>query len=529
MALLGSRYPRFDVTPPGDTTMGVQAVEFCRWAGMTLFEWQEDMLRDSLRTIDAPGSTRGYDYAAREVVAIIPRQNGKGEYLVARELVAIYLLGTKTILHTAHNTDTALDAMKRLWEVIESNPNLMYWWEDEHDTLPRMVTGNGMQHIKFPNGAEVHFRTRSHKTGRGLSVELLVVDEAFNLPNQFDSALSKLTTAQELAQKIYISSPVDQNEHPHGRVFSAMRWAGVDGETDALFREWSPPEDADPFQMETWAMANPSLVDVGVGAQLREIRAEARKAAKDDELLASFWVENLGLGNWFPRSSEKAGKFVPLIDYNEWDAHRIAPPAAAETGLSCLAVDDDPQGEGASLVSATQYGDKVFLSVSDLAVFERDPIMEELVWAVGAVDPVAVVLDPSGRCNTLVGPLARHGIEATQVNGAQVSRYWLLFLQMVEEGRIKHDGNPRFLAALQKAKERSRNGSYRSLDRYVGDVSVLVAATLAVGGLDTATNVSTREYEVEKPVIIENAHDGFGVVKAMPAVRRAPVGAGRWG
>lgn len=35
--LIGSQEPRLASTAHGDTTRGDAAVEFCRWAGMTLF------------------------------------------------------------------------------------------------------------------------------------------------------------------------------------------------------------------------------------------------------------------------------------------------------------------------------------------------------------------------------------------------------------------------------------------------------------------------------------------------------------
>lgn len=69
------------------------------------------------------------------------------------------------------------------------------------------------------------------------------------------------------------------------------------------------------------------------------------------------------------------------------------------------------------------------------------------------------------------------------LSGAQVSKAYELFLRMWAEKRIAHDGSQRWLDALGVAEERSKNGRYRSLDRYSGDVTVLVAASLAVWGL----------------------------------------------
>ncbi|MDK6717623.1 hypothetical protein QP297_25360, partial [Escherichia coli] len=107
--------------PEGDARRGEEAVQFARWCGMTLYPWQEGFLRDMCRT-DASGN-----WSAREVVGVVARQNGKGEVIVARELAGVFLFGEKTIFHTAHFMDTAIDAQKRLWEVIEANDELMAW------------------------------------------------------------------------------------------------------------------------------------------------------------------------------------------------------------------------------------------------------------------------------------------------------------------------------------------------------------------------------------------------------------------
>ena len=253
--LIGSQEPRLASTAHGDTTRGDAAVEFCRWAGMTLFPWQEDMLRDMCRT-DEDGL-----WSHRETVATVPRQNGKCEVLIARELAGIFLFGEKEILHTAHFLDTSIEARDRLWDVIENNDDLMHWWEGEHDGLPWLIKTNGKEGIEFPNGAKIRFRTRTEKTGRGLSIELLVFDECFNLPNQIYSAISKTTRAREHSHTIFISSPVDRFQHMHGAVFSAKRWAGIDGAPGVLFREWSiDPDFMDPFSREAMVQSNPSLV-----------------------------------------------------------------------------------------------------------------------------------------------------------------------------------------------------------------------------------------------------------------------------
>lgn len=114
MTLLGVQEPRLSLIPEGDMRRGEEAVQFARWCGMTLYPWQEDLLRNMCRT-DESGR-----WSAREVLTVVARQNGKGEVLVARELAGIYLFGERSIFHSAHFMDTAIDAQRRLWEIIEA-------------------------------------------------------------------------------------------------------------------------------------------------------------------------------------------------------------------------------------------------------------------------------------------------------------------------------------------------------------------------------------------------------------------------
>ncbi|WP_426707545.1 hypothetical protein ACEN2D_02240 [Corynebacterium auriscanis] len=476
MALLGVQEPRLQSVPDGDTSLGDEAVEFARWAGMTLYPWQEDLLRDMCRK-DEKGK-----WSAREVVVPLARQNGKGEVLVARELAGIYLFGEKGIYHSAHLMDTAIDAQKRLWEVIEGNDNLYYWWEDDPDSpgLPNKRTGNGKEKIEFPNGAEIWFRTRTKKTGRGLSVELLIFDECYDLPRETYSAMSKLIRAKPKAQAVYISSPVNREEHFHGDIFSAKRWAGVDGAKRVLFKEWSPDDDDDPFVQSTWAKCNPSMVDEGPGAQLSDIESESIAAKNSSALLDAFMIETLGKGNWVPRDADVGDDFVPLIDLTEW-AQRARPmPTAVHD--SFLAVDVTPDGESVALVACLVTPDGLYLSLSPHVEFTRSAVVESVKNTVEANDPGAVILDPSGQGSTLVDPLHKHGVFPEALTGAEVSRAYELFLRLWVEGKITHDGDPRWVAALEVATERSNAGRFRSIERFSGDVTVLVAATIAAWG-----------------------------------------------
>lgn len=502
MALLGVQAPRLSHVPDGDTARGDKAVEFARWCGMTLYPWQEELLRDMCRTA-ADGV-----WAAREVVVSLARQNGKGEVLVARELAGIFLFGEKSIFHSAHFMDTAIDAQKRLWEIIEASEDLMYWWEgSEFDGVPVKRTGNGKESIEFPNGAMIYFRTRTKKTGRGLSVDLLILDECFDLPKETHASLSKLIRAKQRAQAVYISSPVNRMEHHHGAVFSAKRWAGVAGAKRVLFKEWSPGEDDDPFDQGTWARCNPSMVDEGFGAQLSDIEADAEAAKNSEVLLEAFLVETLGKGDWYPRDGESEQREL-LTDLQKWDKAHGTPMAPSD---SCVGISVSPAGDDVAFVAAIRDGDKAFLSLSPLSEFERASTLKAVERAVSNNDPLGVVIDPIGQASTLLGGLEKQGVDPLQLSGSKVSAAYELFIRLVRECRIIHDGNPRWIEAWQVAEEKP--GKYRCLYQNDPKVVPLVAASFAVWGL--------QELEIPEQVQVKKKTMFVGKAKPVKAGRRA--------
>lgn len=523
--LIGKQEPRFSVTPEGDSSRGDDAVEFARVAGMTLYPWQEDLLRDMCRT-DEEGL-----WSAPEVVVSLARQNGKGEVLLARELVGIYLFGERRVLHTAHFLDTAVEARDRLWDVISENRELMKWWPKGR---PRVIRTNGKDALMFPNGAQISFRTRTAKTGRGLSIDLLVFDECFNLPTEVFAGMEPTTYARPNAQKIYISSPVNRDAHFHGAVFSAKRWAGLDGAKGVLFREWSvDPEETNPFSEEAWRAANPSLVNAPKpGVRLEAVRAASDAASKNSDLYEKYVVETLGFGKWVPRDGDLGYERELVIDLAGWRAQRVEDPHL--TGESCLGVDVSPGGARVAMVAALQTEEGgIHLNLSPMRGFDREAVVSSISSTVEKNDIAAVVMDPKGPASTIEGWLGRRGVEPEKVSFTKLTEACELFLALLSEGKITHDGDPRWEDAILAADFREGAGGGRALKRFApeGVICELVAATLAVWGLQSFADVEDvlveqkRKYVAAEPVAVDPVEDEVPspVIAPLDAM---PVGAG---
>ena len=85
-----------------------------------LMQWQADFLADSL-AVRRDDSTR---FAATEVCCVVPRQNGKGSILEARQLAGLFVLNEPLQIHSAHEFRTASEHHLRISQLIEGCPDL---------------------------------------------------------------------------------------------------------------------------------------------------------------------------------------------------------------------------------------------------------------------------------------------------------------------------------------------------------------------------------------------------------------------
>lgn len=185
--LLGSQVPRFQTVPRARSTAGPEAIECAASAGLLLDPWQELVLNGAL------GELPGGKWAAPEVGLIVPRQNGKGGILEARELAGLFIFGERLILHSAHEFKTAAEAFLRLKELIVNTPDLL-----SQVKRGGIHTAHGEEGIELKSGQRIRFVARSTGSGRGFTGDLIVLDEAYNLSSANMSALLPTIAAKSI-------------------------------------------------------------------------------------------------------------------------------------------------------------------------------------------------------------------------------------------------------------------------------------------------------------------------------------------
>lgn len=470
--LEGRQIPeRFVCEKSGDLSHGEKAIKLAQSFGINPMPWQREQILYAL-AVGEDGKWLHSDY-----VLICPRQNGKSLIL---EIILLYRLFklNHQIVFSAHQWRTAKSIRNRLWKRIKSRP-----WAARR--LVRNTASAGEAEMETADGGKVQFTTRSNDMGRGFDkIDLLMIDEAYNLDSGELDAVSPTQLAADDPQTFFTSSAVNEFKHPKGEELSKIRHRVLAGEAEGvMFSEFAAPEGLEPDDPETWKLANPSY---GVVATEKKVRSQLTKLTD-----VGFQVEMLGWGRWVQFLD--GDDVATLIDVDAWasrvdDApafyHESAIPLGADS-LCALGADFTPDGERAGLVSAVTAGDKIFLSLAPVHEFVRSEIVGSISRTLDSsmtdgIFPAGVGLDPLGAGSTVVAPLHEAGVYPDEMNGAQVSKAWELFKRLWAEDRIMHDGNPRWVAAWQLAQERQSTGRYPSLDRYASDVSILNAATFAI-------------------------------------------------
>jgi hypothetical protein len=465
----GCQRPRVLSVPPFESSeVGREAVELAARAGLVLDPWQRFVLEQAL-------GERGNRWAAFEVGLVVPRQNGKGALLEARELAGLFLLDEELILHSAHEFKTASEAFRRVSRLIEDNP--------EFDRrVSRVRTANGSEMIELKNGQRLRFVARSKGSGRGFSGDCVILDEAYNLGDEAMSALLPTLSARPNPQVWYTSSAGDETSVQLGRV----RARGVDGDDPSLaYFEWSVDDadydDADPA---AWAIANPGL----------GIRIDVDYIARERAALSppSFARERLGVGSW-PMDLADAWAVVRrdvwagLVDRKS----RLRDPVA-------FAADVTPSRSFGAIATAGRNE----AGLRHVEIVDHRPgtawMVERIVELAERWDPCAVVVDAAGAAGSLISELELAGVLVLSPQSREVAQgCGQLFDAAVDAGDVRHLDQSPLNAALAGAQKRPLGDAW-AWDRKLQTVDLcpLVAATLALWGFTTRGDEGMTPAEV---------------------------------
>lgn len=457
----GAQRPRVELVPTAAyTDLGDDAVALCEAVGLVLDPWQEYVVRGML------GERLDGRFAAPQVGVVVPRQQGKGVILEARALAGLFLLGERYIIWTAHELKTAQAAFLRLRGWIDGSPDL-----SKH--VRQMYTGNTENSIVLNDGRTLRFLARTHGSGRGLTADMLILDEAYALKQGELAALMPTLATSENPQTIYTSSA----GMPNSEVLESVRERGKNKASKGLaYFEWSAKDDADPDDMDALIEANP-----GLGTRLSLEHVASERGAMDDE---TFKRERLGI--WAKIGGDSAispAAWAACLDHDSVAGSRVA-----------FAVDVPPARDVATIAAVSEGPD----GVRHVEVVDR---RAGVSWVPSRLrelrdrwQPVAVVLDEGSAAGALMPAVKREGVRTIPLNMKNYGQACAAVYDAVEQGTLVHTGQQELDDAVAAAQTKGVGESLWKWDRKspVSDISPLIAVTHAWHGL-TAKSRSTSK------------------------------------
>ena len=482
-ALFGRQEPRVLTIPPSAVDSRVEdALALWDLTGRRLDPWQETDL-EALLAVDEDD-----EWAASESGLLVSRQQGKGEILQVFDLAHLCLWPKpdgepKVILHTAHEFATVDAHYRKLKRRVMSTPWLRRQLKGGGVESARGVsgisTGMGRRVFELENGNLMVLQTRTGSAGVGLTVDVLVVDEAQESPSETMDALLFTQDGVPSPQTLYTGTvPTATQDGAH---FESVRDRGRSGRFPrTTWIEHSPdgsddPDLAamiDPTDREVWAQANPAL-----GRRTTVEMIEDKYNSLKDTNLDGFLKQRLSI---WPNPRPAVDVAASDLDMTVWNASAVGERLGSH---AVLAVSLGQGGGWSSICGAGRASDGRIL-------LEHLHTAEWTLWVPGMLAElrrryaaVSIVVDAM-NASAILSDLNRAGVRVLHMTTAEVGAAFEIMIESVNEGLVVHPGQAEFTESVKYAQPR-KMGRWRTWEQSSPTIPATQtqAATLALWGL----------------------------------------------
>ena len=431
-----------------------------------------------------------------KIVILIARQNGKTDFVKKLLKWALFRKRMPEVMAAAQTLGDALDLWEEVVKEIEEHPKLSKQYAGK-----RLL--NSQQQMSTIHACRYRPVGINERSGRGKTLDMLYIDE---LRTQKDfvgvNSLEPTTSASDNGL-IITTSNAGAN---HSVVLKEYRELAMKPileeswpDTRLGLFEWSADPQRGIDDQNGWRQANPDLGNgrITIAALLGYRSALSENAFRTEHLCQ--WVDEL------------TEDIEPIFAVDAWKRRAVDTPV--RLGYRCLAVEISPVTGRTKFVSA---GGSALGFHLEVAPYEEQMTVEDMVAKitdfVQTNDPVAVVVDDKTDAVNLVEPLRRVGIEVVVIGYANVGKAYRLLTQLHKDNRLTNDGDPAWAWELGTTKLRQAGeGREVLIDRFKGEPQCLVAASLALWGLEVFSPVTPQVGVKTAKTVIRGA--SMGVVK----------------
>jgi hypothetical protein len=278
--------PRLATTvPDGVESFGPAVADWSeQHLEVTLMPWQRFTLDGQLAHVDG-------ELVHRSSLTTTARQNGKtsclkpliGWWLTAMPIIR----GQKqTVVSTAHSLTLASLLFQDLAPLLEE------------EFGAKLGHSFGRQQATMPDGTRWFVRAASPSVGHGLSVDLAVADELWDIGRAaIDTGLVPSMRARKSPLlSMWSTAGTESSESLINWREQGLRAIETNSTSSLFFAEWSAPSSLDAMTPEAWAYSNPAL---GHTLELATLAAESENPDRASFLRSNnTWVS--ALKSWLP-------------------------------------------------------------------------------------------------------------------------------------------------------------------------------------------------------------------------------------
>ena len=453
MDVLNVCAPRWATSRDPDLpTDGDKLEKVANLMGFSLYQWQRQVADTALEKVDG-------HYWYRTVGVGVGRQSGKSKLVETR--IAFELL--KPRHHVAYTAQDRNMAKLKWQEHVNSFERCPAIAKQIH----RISYINGSERIYMKNGSSYGIVTPNDKGARGMSLNLMVIDEALMHPLSLIASLQPTLATRKDGQLWILSNAGIPGKSELLQHYRSVAHANIaDKSTRLAWFEWAPTEEKFDYMDESiWRQAIPSLGESN-GVLIEAVREAA--TTNSPEIFTKEWL------NVWP-----ALEAVAVIDVDLWDS--LARTDITVGNKIVLGVDISRERDKSSIAASSTIRDKTPVEIIE-ARDGANWVLPRLIEIAKKWD-APVVIDNGSPASSMIGELENAGIKIISIGLRDYARACGSFYDAVQAKTICHLDDPNLRDAIIGSTKRALGDSWAWSRKSTNNITPLVAATLARYGV----------------------------------------------